>query len=127
MQDGKDISIENILQDIFISYGLNIWDYNLSYLQNKISKRMSALNIPDLLEYVQYIQSNPNEHKVLYNTILGRESVFFRNPDAWNFIKDSVIPNVLQNADNNTDKTIRVWSIGCSSGEEPYSVAILFA
>ncbi|MGB9596659.1 MAG: CheR family methyltransferase [Candidatus Poribacteria bacterium] len=126
-QDGKDTSIESILQDIFASYGFNIWDYNLSYLQNKISKRMSTLNISNLLEYAQYIQSNPNEHKVLYNTILGRESIFFRDPEAWNFIKDSVLPNIIQNADNNVDKAIRVWSIGCSSGEEPYSLAIMFA
>lgn len=127
IQDGKSTSIENILQDIFISYGFNIWDYNLAYIQNKISKRMFALNIADLSEYAHYIQSNPNEHKVLYNTILDRESIFFRDPDAWNFIKDSVLPSILLNAESNVDKTIRVWSIGCSSGEEPFSLAIMFA
>ncbi|HGE69743.1 TPA: PAS domain-containing protein [Candidatus Poribacteria bacterium] len=127
MRDRRNMSIEDILHDIFDSHGLNIWDYSLSYLQNKISKRMSALNIPDLLEYAQYIQSNPNEYKSLYNTIIGGESVFFRDPEAWNFIKDSVLPNILQTAEDNIERSIRIWSIGCSSGEEPYSLAITLA
>jgi two-component system CheB/CheR fusion protein len=125
IQNRENVSIEDVLQSIFISRGFDIWDYNLSDLQNKISKRMSALNKLDLQEYAEYIASNPNEYKALFNTILGGESLFFRNPESWDFIRDSVLPKILQTVEDSPDKSIRIWSVGCSSGEEPYSLAIM--
>jgi len=118
-------STETILQNIFLNRGLEIWDYKLSHIQHKISGRMSALNISELLEYQGYIESNPNEYKQLFNTILEGESLFFRDSEAWDSARDSVLPKILQASEEN--KVIRIWSAGCSSGEEPYSVAIMLA
>jgi two-component system, chemotaxis family, CheB/CheR fusion protein len=118
-------STDTILLRIFQSRGFDIWDYKLSYIQHKISGRMSALGISELLEYEEYIKSSPNEYKSLFNAILGGESLFFRDPDIWNCVKDSILPKILQASEEN--KTIRIWSVGCSNGEEPYSMAIMLA
>jgi len=118
-------STVTILQRMFQSKGFSIWDYKLSHIQHKISSRMSVLGISELFKYEEYIKSNPNEYKSLFNTIINGESLFFRDPNVWSFVTDSILPKILQTSKEN--KVIRIWSVGCSKGEEPYSVAIMLA
>ncbi|MDQ1328356.1 MAG: Protein-glutamate O-methyltransferase, partial [Candidatus Poribacteria bacterium] len=81
--------------------------------------------ISELLEYEEYIKSTPSEYKPIFNAILGGESLFFRDPGVWNFVTDSILPEIIQASEEN--KIIRIWSVGCSNGEEPYSIAIMLA
>jgi two-component system CheB/CheR fusion protein len=118
-------STDAILQRIFQSRGFDIWDYKLSHIQHKISGRMSVLGISELLEYEEYIKSTQSEYKQIFNAILGGESLFFRDPGVWNFVTDSILPKIIQASEEN--KIIRIWSVGCSNGEEPYSIAIMLA
>lgn len=121
--------IETILWEIFSRRGFDIRDYKLSVLQHKIAGRMDVLGIHSLAEYAKYLESSPNEYKVLFDMILVDTSQFFRDPPAWDFLRGSVLPKILEKkeAQNHSAIELRFWSAGCGSGEEPYSLAITLA
>ncbi len=111
-----------LLNEIFGRRGFDFNAYGVARIQQILSGRMSTLEIPDLYSYKQYIISNPQEYSLLFNTILIDQNQFFREPSAYDFIKIHVLPKILSNK-----QEIRIWSVGCGSGEEPYSVAILLS
>src|SRR2546426_1182200 len=86
---------------------------------------MQGLGIPNAAEYVDYLEVHPGEFTFLFNTILINVTEFFRDPPAWEFLTAEVIPRILES--KGTHEQIRVWSAGCASGEEAYSVAMSFA
>jgi len=75
-------------------------------------------------EYVNFLNSKPNEISSLYDSLSINVTKFFRDKQVWQFFMQKVIPNLLE-VIKPTD-TIRIWSCGCASGEEPYSLAIMF-
>lgn len=115
-------SIDTILQQMFSRRGFDVRGYKMPSLQRRISRRMDILGISALAEYAEHLEAKPDEYKALFNTILINVTQFFRDPEAWIVAKASILPPILENTDE-----IRIWSAGCSSGEEPYSVAITLA
>lgn len=69
------------------------------------------------------LQASSDEFSALFNTILINVTVFFRDPDTWEYIATDVIPRLL--AERDPDDPIRVWSAGCASGQEAHTLAIL--
>ncbi len=124
-QNSKKESINAILQRIFQSRGFEILDYGLPYIQRRIHGRMLALGISELKDYEEYINSNTNEYNPLLNAILGEESKFFRDPKAWEFLEQSILSKILNGRGKNENNEIRIWSVGCASGEEAYSIALI--
>jgi two-component system, chemotaxis family, CheB/CheR fusion protein len=92
------------------------------YRQTTILRRMVVHKIDKLNDYVRYVQTNPAEIKALYQDMLINVTSFFRNPKVFDALKAEVFPNLLR--DRSPESTIRVWTPGCASGEETYSVAI---
>ncbi len=98
--------------------------YKLSTINRRIERRMAALKITNLKDYVDYLETNEKEPEQLYKDILIGVTSFFRDFDAFNVIKE-YLPTVMEN--KNRGSQIRVWSIGCSTGEEAYSIAIILS
>ena len=119
---GQEKNIDEILQNIFDNRGFDIRNYKMSEVQRRVSRRMNVLEISSLVDYSEYLKTNPDEYEALFNTILVNVAQFFRSPDGWNFVRESLLPEILER-----DDEIRIWSVGCASGEEPYSVAIMLA
>jgi two-component system CheB/CheR fusion protein len=71
------------------------------------------------------LQASSEEFSALFNTILINVTAFFRDPDAWDYIATDVIPRML--AERGPDDPIRIWSAGCASGQEAYTLAMLLA
>jgi two-component system CheB/CheR fusion protein len=86
---------------------------------------MSVVRQQTFAEYIQYLQAHPDEYVALFNTILINITTFFRDPLAWAALREVAIPAILDAA--HETRTIRMWSAGCASGEEPYSLAIILA
>jgi two-component system CheB/CheR fusion protein len=86
---------------------------------------MFQLNIGSFAEYSNYIRENPAEINELLNTILINVTEFFRDPPAWEILRHEVLPPLLDRL--KPGHSFRVWSAGCASGEEAYSIAILLA
>jgi two-component system CheB/CheR fusion protein len=99
--------------------------YKRASLSRRIFKRMQAVGIDDYRRYMEVLEANPGEFAELFNTILINVTSLMRDPDAWQVLNSRVIPAILQA--KAPDDVVRVWSAGCASGEEAYSLAVLFA
>ena len=80
---------------------------------------------PDYGSYIDYLEVHPEEFGRLFDTILINVTAFFRDPSAWEAVADEVIPRIL--AGKRPEDPIRVWSAGCASGEEAYTLAMVLA
>ncbi|WP_307817465.1 CheR family methyltransferase [Nocardia acididurans] len=116
---------EEILQYLKEARGFDFTGYKRSSLMRRVHRRMSQLNIDDHVEYLDVLQANSDEFVSLFNTILINVTGFFRDPDAWEFLRSDVVPTIL--AERGPDEPIRVWCAGCASGEEAYGLAIVLA
>jgi two-component system, chemotaxis family, CheB/CheR fusion protein len=76
-------------------------------------------------EYQTYLEKHPEEFGLLFNTILINVTSFFRDPEAWGYVSSQIVPRLL--AGSRPDSAIRIWSSGCASGEEAYTLAIILA
>src|SRR4029079_530125 len=94
-------------------------------LTRRVQRRMEVLGIGDYGRYIVYLDAHPDEFRDLFNTILINVPSFFRAGAPWEFLLSEVIPGLA--AEGGPDSPIRVWSAGCASGEEPYTIAMLFA
>jgi two-component system CheB/CheR fusion protein len=121
----KDPNFENLLVYLRQNRGFDFTGYKRSTLMRRVSKRMQSLNIENFAEYLDYLEVDPDEFNHLFNTILINVTGFFRDASAWEYLAEQVLPNLVKNKKNG--ETIRIWSAGCASGEEAYTLAILLA
>jgi len=117
--------VEELLEHLRDSRGFDFGDYKRTSLLRRIQHRMKQLGVASYAEYIDRLQVDADEFTALFNTILINVTGFFRDPEAWDRIRSTVLPEIL--AEKAPGEPIRVWSAGCSSGQEAYSVAILLA
>jgi two-component system CheB/CheR fusion protein len=86
---------------------------------------MQAVGVDDYQRYMEVLEANPSEFSELFNTILINVTSLLRDREAWDTLAGSVIPAITEI--QNPDAPLRVWSAGCASGEEAYSLAVLLA
>src|SRR5580765_491838 len=120
-QDGY----EQLLQHLQQSRGFDFSAYKRASLDRRIRKRMHDAGIDSYSSYTDYLEAHPHEFTELFNTILINVTAFFRDAQMWEYLASDIIPRILQLRQG--EAAIRVWSAGCSSGEEAYSLAMLLA
>jgi two-component system, chemotaxis family, CheB/CheR fusion protein len=116
---------ETVLYYLKETRGFDFTGYKRSSLIRRVERRMSQVGIRGHAEYLDHLQVHPDEFTALFNTILINVTGFFRDPDAWEYLREEVLPSLL--AHRPVDAAIRVWSAGCASGEEAYTLAIVLA
>jgi len=103
--------------------GILVPDDKFDMFYSRLSKRLRMHGLANFKEYCQYLKNNPEkEFTEFINAVTTNLTSFFREKHHFDYLRDTIIPEVLKR--NNTKKTIRVWSAGCSTGEEPYSIAM---
>jgi two-component system CheB/CheR fusion protein len=120
-----DPGFQRLLDKLSESYNVDFRDYKPASLARRIQQRMSYVRADTFEDYARLLDERAEEHVALFNTILINVTGFFRDPEAWATLAEEVIPRVVSEAGEH--HTIRLWSAGCSSGEEPYSLAIVLA
>ncbi len=111
---------------IYDETGINMTDKKCTLLTNRIRKRLVALSIDSYNKYYHYLKNSPEKHAEIIqmvNAVTTNVTEFFRNPKQFDVFREKVLPAVF-NA-NNAKKTLRILSAGCSSGEEPYTIALV--
>lgn len=98
--------------------------YKKNTLYRRVERRMTIHQISRIAAYILYMQQNPQEVTLLFKELLIGVTSFFRDPEAWDQLRDVAIPKLLQS--NPSGGMLRAWSTGCSTGEEAYSLAIVF-
>ncbi len=117
--------LDLLLDHLRLSRGFDFTGYKRTTLERRIKKRMEEVGVEDYGTYREYLELHPGEFGELFNTILINVTAFFRDAPVWERVADTVIPDLLARVGDGGP--IRVWCAGCSSGEEPYTVAILLA
>ncbi|GAA3084239.1 CheR family methyltransferase [Streptomyces rectiviolaceus] len=120
-----DQGLEDLLCFIRDARGFDFTGYKRSTLGRRIRKRMEDVGTGDYADYRDLLETDTVEFRTLFNTILINVTSMFRDPDAWELLQREVVPELISGL--GADDEIRVWSAGCSSGEEAYSLAIVFA
>ena len=118
-------SVEPLLAYLKATRGFDFTAYKRSSLMRRIQKRLQALSVGSYDQYQTYLDAHPEEFGLLFNTILINVTSFFRDPEAWSFVASQIVPRVI--ASGRAESAIRVWSTGCASGEEAYTLAIILA
>jgi two-component system CheB/CheR fusion protein len=126
VQPGAEVNanedIDQVLTLVRQGSGVDFSQYKSNTLHRRIRRRMVLQKIVKLEEYADYLRSNPQEIEALYQDILINVTNFFRNPEAFEVLKAKVFPRLFK--DRARQDPVRVWVLGCSTGEEPYSLAI---
>lgn len=116
---------EALLDHVKRSRGFDFTGYKRSSLIRRVNKRMQAVGIEGYSNYLDYLEVHPEEFNHLFNTLLINVTSFFRDRSTWNYISSEILPRILVRKEPN--EPIRVWSAGCASGEEAYTIAIVIA
>jgi two-component system CheB/CheR fusion protein len=98
--------------------------YKKNTVHRRIERRMGIHKIDDIYSYVHFLQDNPKEIQILFKELMIGVTSFFRDAPVWEKLKDMVIPGLIDKL--KTNSTLRAWVPGCSTGEEAYSLAIIF-
>jgi two-component system, chemotaxis family, CheB/CheR fusion protein len=125
VHEQSDETFENLLRYLRDSRGFDFTGYKRNSLVRRVRHRMAQSGHQAFDEYLDVLQTNPDEFSALFNTILINVTAFFRDPNAWEFLRTDVIPALL--ARRGPDDPIRVWSAGCASGQEAYALAMLLS
>src|SRR5689334_4948122 len=125
MNSDHDPEFEALLEFLRDSRGFDFTGYKRSSLQRRVRRRMQQISVDSYADYLDYLQLHQDEFSALFNTILINVTGFFRDADAWAHLREEVLPAVLEA--HRPGQPIRVWSAGCASGEEAYSIAIVLA
>lgn len=98
--------------------------YKKSTVYRRIERRMHIHELPGIADYVVYLQANPQEIELLFKELLIGVTHFFRDSAAWAYLQEHVLPEIIRA--NKHGATLRAWVAGCSSGEEAYTLAMVF-
>ncbi|WP_417548490.1 chemotaxis protein CheB [Marinobacter segnicrescens] len=98
--------------------------YKPTTLNRRIERRMAIHGMTDLAGYTRFLADNDQEVQLLFRELLIGVTQFFRDPDTWDYLIDTALPELFDGLP--TDHTLRAWVVGCSTGEEAYSLAMAF-
>jgi len=115
----------NVLEIVRDVSGVDFSGYKTSTLHRRVTRRMILHRMDKLQDYARFLRKNPKETEALYQDILIPVTQFFRNPETLEALKITVLPKLFQ--DGSRNEPLRVWVLGCSTGEEAYSLAITCA
>ncbi|MCX6253870.1 MAG: hypothetical protein NTV31_05265 [Bacteroidia bacterium] len=117
-------SLEKIIILLRTFTGNDFSLYKKNTVYRRIERRMTVHKIDKISEYVYFLQENPKEAVILFKELMIGVTSFFRDTQVWEKLKESVIPDIIANQQEGS--ILRAWVPGCSTGEEAFSLAIVF-
>ena len=127
-KSGEIKSVEDFLEDVAYQkmkkllhekVGLDFNGYRDEYLKRRFAIRLRATSTDTYRRYVRYLQKNPDEYNLVIDNLVINYTTFFRDKDVYGYLEKIVLPRLFKS------NKVRIWSAGCATGEEPYSLAIL--
>jgi len=94
-------------------------------IMSRLRKRMEELQLTKLIEYIPFLEdAKTQELEVFINALTTNETYFFRHTKQFNYFFEKLLPKIVEEKSNSQARQLRIWTAACSSGEEPYSIAI---
>ncbi|HEX2536316.1 MAG TPA: CheR family methyltransferase, partial [Chitinophagaceae bacterium] len=119
----NDENLARIIQYLKKSIGVDFTHYKMNTIKRRITRRMLLHKLSFLSDYLQYLKQHTGEVSLLYQDLLINVTTFFRDPDALEYLKKTLLPRILRN--KSASDPLRIWVPACSTGEEPYTLAII--
>jgi two-component system CheB/CheR fusion protein len=119
-------SLQVVLQQVHERSGLDFASYKLPTIQRRLRRRMVATDSASITAYRRYLRRYPDEYNRLISSFLIKVTEFFRDRDLFTFLREQILPDLIAHARQHGNE-LRLWSAGCATGEEAYSLAILIA
>jgi two-component system CheB/CheR fusion protein len=120
-----DEQLQTLLDRLRDHSGIDFTNYRAGTINRRLQRRIAATGTADLADYSQFAQRDPSEYQRLANSFLINVTEFFRDPDLFDYLRVEVLPPLVERARERGE--LRVWSAGCATGEEAYSLAMLLA
>jgi chemotaxis methyl-accepting protein methylase len=117
-----DPALHSLMGKIEREHGLLLSSYKQPCLRRRLAVRLRACGVHTFAGYAEVLDRVPAEYDRLVDALTVNVTRFFRNPETWVLLRERVVPELWAGRGR-----VRVWSAGCASGEEPYSLALLFA
>lgn len=124
-KNAEDADFKKILQTLRNHCGVDFTLYKSSTIRRRVMRRVVLNKHHTLAEYSVFLAGDAKERDALYSDVLIGVTSFFRNADAFRVLQHKVFPELL--ADRQQDQPVRIWVLGCSTGQEAYSLAMTFA
>jgi two-component system, chemotaxis family, CheB/CheR fusion protein len=121
----RDPAFESLLEFLKASRSFDFTGYKRSTLMRRVQKRMQALEVETFEAYRDHLELNQAEYEALFNTILINVTSFFRDVETWRVLAEEFVPALL--ARKGPEAPIRVWSAGCASGQETYTLVMVLS
>src|SRR3990167_508323 len=109
--------------------GIYFHESKTYFIQNRLSDRIGQLGCASFIDYYYLLKYDPSQEEVghLIDLITTRETSFFRNPPQLAAFQSKVLPDLLERRQKSGQRALRLWSAGCASGEEPYTLGIILS
>jgi two-component system CheB/CheR fusion protein len=125
VSDRDDPAFGALLEFLKRTRGLDFTGYKRTSLERRFRRRMDAVGCASYRDYLDYLEVQPDEYVQLFEMLLINVTEFFRDPPAWEHLRENVLPELLERKE--PDSPVRVWSAGCASGQEAYTIAMVLA
>jgi two-component system, chemotaxis family, CheB/CheR fusion protein len=121
----NQLNLADVVKTLQAATGIDFTNYKATTLRRRIARRMVIRKIESFTDYARFLRQRPGEVEALFQDILIHVTRFFRDPDSYEALKADVFPELVKN--KSPQRPIRIWTLGCSTGEEAYSLAIALA
>jgi two-component system CheB/CheR fusion protein len=118
------LALERFLEELHRNRGVDFRSYKRPTILRRLGRRMAATNCESIDEYSRYLEEHPEEYRQLIGAFFIKVTEFFRDPQLFDYLKEEVLPGLIEEA-REEENQLRIWSAGCATGEEAYSLAIL--
>ena len=120
----EELDINELVWFVQSRCGIDLSRYRPSCIRRRVKHRLSMIGCRDLDAYVGYLNDHPDEIEALLNVVTIHVTGFFRDRDVYGMLTDRIFPEIIESRPSGRRGSVRVWSAGCSTGEETYSTAI---
>jgi two-component system CheB/CheR fusion protein len=124
--EGAEPDFDKLIGFIQTHRGVDFRGYKKASLRRRITRRMEEVHTESFAAYNALLEAHPQEFAALLDTVLINVTSFFRDAEAWEALRREVVPRIVERH-RAGGQPIRIWSAGCATGQEPYSLAMLFA
>ncbi|MFH1577805.1 MAG: protein-glutamate O-methyltransferase CheR [Candidatus Omnitrophota bacterium] len=124
MQDNHT-DIKRFLSVIRKEKGIDLGSYRQTFLMRRLSHRMRLTDSENLLSYLRLLKEDDSEFDQFLDALSINVSEFFRDPEVFDYFKENCLKEIFERKNSSRNRIIRIWSAGCSEGQETYSLAIL--
>jgi two-component system, chemotaxis family, CheB/CheR fusion protein len=124
---GDERTLDALLSLLRERSGVDFGAYKRPTIMRRLQRRLVATRSGELRQYLRLVQRSPEEYQRLASSFLIKVTGFFRDAELFDHLRDSVLPQLVEEATRRERRELRIWSAGCATGEEAYSLAILAA